>query len=111
MDHGNESARAAGGTAKARGSEPGKEQKTEKEYKPNGSQGPARGSYNHTDPDRPRRTKDAKLVATYDYYRGKDQYSYTVLKYVEPDGNKTFQVGRKNFMSFSDRQATGQTAD
>lgn len=65
------------------------------------------GSWNEFDPDRPKWTSETKLVATYDYYRADGSYSFTVQK-----GNpKTFRVGRRNSLSFSDRQATGQKAE
>jgi hypothetical protein len=73
--------------------------------------GKYKGSWNKDDPDRPRWNKDTNLVAEYDYCRADGSYAYTVRKGLNPNDEKCFIIARRNSMSFSDMDATGNTAD
>lgn len=61
------------------------------------------GSFNVDDPDRPRWSNETVLIAQYDYHNADGAYAYTVRRGRNPNGTKSFVVGRRNMLRFGDR--------
>lgn len=62
-----------------------------------------RGSWNSDDSGRPRWGLETQLVAEYEYRRADGSYAFTIRKGQNPDGEKCFNVRRKNLKPFGDR--------
>jgi putative DNA primase/helicase len=64
----------------------------------------ARGSFSPDDPDRPQWEPTTQLVAEYAYHRRDGSYSYSKLKGLRADGEKTFLTARRVVGGMDDLQ-------